>query len=400
MEGAEVWRALRKHLDTMPVGFPPSPGGSGLRLLGRLFTEEHARVALGLDWRFATPAQIGGNLARRGLVPDRPVEDILVEMRSRGSVLYRETTGEYALVPLVVGMYEFQVAHLTREFLEDAHAYMSEAFAVEYLFSGEQQTRIIPVGEGVAAGTAVATYDRFRSIIEEAGDRIAVVECICRKAQDMLGKPCAHTERRELCMVFRDYADTVVREGWGRRIDRGEALEIALLNQKEGCVMRPSNERSPQFLCACCDDCCGLISMVKRLPRPADYVASGFRAAVAEASCIGCAACLKRCPMEALSLTSGRAKVSEARCIGCGLCVPSCRPGAIRLEPRKDATPPPDSTEELMERLLRSRPGTIRKYWTGLKAVCGVPRHRGILREGRRSIPPSPPRNDRTYRRS
>ncbi|MCK7503714.1 MAG: hypothetical protein MZV70_06090 [Desulfobacterales bacterium] len=83
----------------------------------------------------------------------------------------------------------------------------------------------------------------------------------------------------------------MVREGWGRAIGQGEALELADLNQKEGLVMRPSNEREPQFLCACCGDCCGLLSVVKAMKRPADFVATNHRAAAIPEKCVSCGAC-------------------------------------------------------------------------------------------------------------
>ena len=40
----EVYEKLQQHLDKMPIGFPSSQSGSGLRLLKHLFTPEEAAV--------------------------------------------------------------------------------------------------------------------------------------------------------------------------------------------------------------------------------------------------------------------------------------------------------------------------------------------------------------------
>jgi ferredoxin len=255
---------------------------------------------------------------------------------------------------------------------------MKEAFGLEFLASGEQQTRIIPIGASVRPEHRIATYDEFHALIRGAEGRIAVLPCVCRKAKDVMGEPCAHSDRRELCIAFRDYADTVVREGWGRAISVAEALELAELNQKEGLVLRPSNEKEPQFLCSCCSDCCGLLAIIKFAKRPADYVSTNFRSRIDPAACVGCGLCAKKCPMEAIRREPGadsRAsyRVVPERCIGCGVCVPACRKGAVALERKESVREPPRNTEELMERLGTGRPGPLRRLWRGVKAIAGVP---------------------------
>lgn len=383
MTDRAAYRRLQRRLNELPVGYPRSPSGADLRLLSRMFDPEGALVASELDWRFSTPDQVSARLSAAGLTVRRPVAEVLRNLASRGAVLYREASGEYALLPLVVGMYEFQVATMTREYLDDAFAYMKDSFGLEFLASGEQQTRIIPIGESVRAEHRIATYDEFRSLIRGAGDRIAVLPCVCRRAKDLLGEPCRRSDRRELCIAFRDYADTVIREGWGRAITTEEALALAELNQTEGFVLRPSNEREPQFLCACCDDCCGLLAIIKFARRPADYVATSFRSQIDEEACVGCGLCAKRCPMEAIRRLPPKRgaprrpyQVRPERCIGCGVCVPACRPKAVSLVRLEGVREPPRTTEELMERLAAGRPRPGARIWRGLKAVLGLPARR------------------------
>ncbi|HCX72269.1 MAG TPA: ferredoxin [Candidatus Cloacimonas sp.] len=46
-------------------------------------------------------------------------------------------------------------------------------------------------------------------------------------------------------------------------------------------------------------------------------------------TCIGCAACVETCPVEALSMQNDKAVVNEEECIDCGACVDACSVGAI-----------------------------------------------------------------------
>ncbi len=399
MDSRKAYADLRRHLDSLPVGFPRSRAGG--RILRGLFTPPEARAALGLSWKFRSVPEVETELSARGIdarglaieagiepepvgaAPGSGLSALLRAMASKGSILMRATGGTYALLPFVVGMYEMQIARLSRELVRDTVDFMHQGFGLELLTTGEPQTRVIPINAAIRPEHRIAEYDECRSLIRNAQGRIAVLDCICRRATDLAGKPCKSTDRRELCMVFRDYADTVVREGWGRPVDTDEALEIADLNQREGLVMQPSNEREPQFLCACCGDCCGLLSVMKAMKRPADFVSTNHRAAAVPENCSSCGACIRICPMEAIVLEGpaarpgGRktARVLESRCIGCGVCTAACKFEALRLEPLAPARVPPKNTEELLDRLAESRPGTLRKLRLGIAGILGLRTH-------------------------
>lgn len=360
-----------------------------MRILRRLFTKPEARVALGLDSSFRTAAEAEIALTLRGLSAAALVSDagcadlgsLLRAMAAKGNILMRGTTDSFALMPFVVGMYELQIARLSKELAADTASYMREGYGLELLTTGTAQTRIIPIGAAIRPEHRIADYDEFREIIRNAGGKIAVLDCVCRRGADLADKPCKATARRELCMVFRDFADTVLREGWGKPLTEEAALELADLNQREGLVMRPSNEREPQFLCACCGDCCGLIAVIKAMKRPADFVATNHRATVRVDACAACGACARLCPMEAIVMDAPgarpgkapRARVLEARCIGCGVCVGACKPGAIVLECLPRRYEPPRNTEALLERLAATRPTLWRKARLGIGGLLGIP---------------------------
>ena len=50
-EWEKPYKILRKHLDKMPVGFPPTFSGVELRLLKMMFTISEAQVAICLDYK-------------------------------------------------------------------------------------------------------------------------------------------------------------------------------------------------------------------------------------------------------------------------------------------------------------------------------------------------------------
>jgi ferredoxin len=168
----------------------------------------------------------------------------------------------------------------------------------------------------------------------------------------MQGKSCQATDRREVCMSLGDLADLYVEEGWARRLTQEEALEIARKNEEEGLVLMPGNQQEAAFMCACCTDCCSMLSMMKFVPKPAAVVASNFFAQVDGALCKGHATCVERCPTDAITLEDLVSTVDLVRCIGCGLCVPSCPEGAIRLVRKDEEVVPPVTEEDLRDAIL------------------------------------------------
>jgi Fe-S-cluster-containing hydrogenase component 2 len=212
--------------------------------------------------------------------------------------------------------------------------------------------RVIPVEESVEVEHQVATYDELRHLIEQAGDQIAIQDCLCRTVADMQGNHCQATDRREVCMSLGDLADLYVEEGWGRRLSQEEALAIARQNEEEGLVLMPGNAQEAAFMCACCSDCCSMLSWMKFAPRPADIVASNYFAQVDAALCKGCRTCVERCPTDAITAKDTVSSVDLTRCIGCGLCIPTCPEGAIRLEKKTQETVPPETGEQLYDRIL------------------------------------------------
>ena len=166
-------------------------------------------------------------------------------------------------------------------------------------------------------------------------------------------------------MSFGDLADLYVEEGWARKIDQNEAMEMARKNEQEGLVLMPGNQQEPNFMCSCCNDCCGMLTLIQNYPKPAEVMGSNYYAEVNAELCVGIGTCMERCPMTAVSLDNGFATIELARCIGCGLCVPACPEDAISLVKKEQEILPPVTPEELFDTELALKStlaGKIRNY--------------------------------------
>jgi ferredoxin len=230
--------------------------------------------------------------------------------------------------------------------------------------------RVIPVEKSITDKNRIATYDEIRHIIERTDGKIGVADCICRRGKDLTGDPCRKTDRRSVCLGFRDYFETYLREGWVREISREEALDILRKSEEEGLVLQSTNEQEPQAVCACCGCCCGILATLRNIPNRADFVATNYFARVDTKECVGCGICVDRCHMDAIRIKDKKAQIDRMRCIGCGVCVPSCKPGALMMEKKEQECVPPKTTEDLYA-LIMSR----KTRWSKIKTAFTILRH-------------------------
>ena len=57
-----------------------------------------------------------------------------------------------------------------------------------------------------------------------------------------------------------------------------------------------------------------------------------MRVQINQEKCSGCEVCLTECPVNAISLDSGKAAIDQALCTGCAACLNLCPSGAIYAE--------------------------------------------------------------------
>ena len=267
-----------------------------------------------------------------------------------GVVLYQNS-------PLAVGMYEYQVDRITKEFYEDFEQYMEEAFRDEVTITKINQLRTIPVEKSISPNHNIATYDELKNIFEDA-KQIAVSPCICHKGNQLLNKSCNSMSER--CFTVNSSALNAVKRGYGHFITKDEAFSIIEQAQGEGLVIQPGNSKRPSYICCCCS-CCDLLTNIKKLDRPWELITSNYYAEVDSDLCIGCETCIERCLMDAIQIADNIAIVDKFLCIGCGNCIVTCTEKAINLQKKETESIPPETTQHLFLKIMDKRAELRRK---------------------------------------
>jgi Pyruvate/2-oxoacid:ferredoxin oxidoreductase delta subunit len=352
----DLYRALQRHLDRMPVPYPATESGVELSLLRRLFSPEDARLALLLGMIPEPLATIHRRAGRK--TPKAELAAALDDLAERG-LIQRVTTKRgplYGKAPLVIGFYESQVNRLTPEFQRDFERYGDEGFS-EALAAQTPQLRTVPINQPIPFERVVGRYDDIRAFVRASPGPFAVMNCICQQGKDLLGQPCRQTHDREHCLTIGAAAESLAGRGTARFITKDETLAFLDRADREGLVVEPQNTQDPIFICCCCGCCCGVLTAAKKLPRPVSAFATNYHAAVDAAACNACLTCEGRCQMGAIACDDGSAAVSLDRCIGCGLCVTTCPTSALSLMMKPDAHLPPKDMGRLYGRMYRERFG-------------------------------------------
>jgi electron transport complex protein RnfB len=349
----QPYRDLQKHLDELPIGFPPTKSGVEIRILKHLFTPEEAEIATQLPMMPEPLNDIYQRVKKSG-ISLQELEQILDRMVYKGTILTRKKDGVkyYSNAMLAVGIFELQVERLTRDFTQDMLTYLDEAFGKEFYRTKIPQLRTIPIEKSIPREYHVSSYDNVRQIVDSIDGQIAVANCVCRQAKDLIGESCCHTDLRETCLIFRGAAEHHLNLGLARSITKGEAFDILKKAEEAGLVLQPENSQRPHYICCCCGDCCAILTTVKKFPRPAEFYATNYYSIVDADLCNGCETCLDICQLDALEMVNDVATVNRDRCIGCGNCIVNCPSDAIHLQKKEEELLPPVNTKTLYMNIL------------------------------------------------
>lgn len=347
----KIYKELQKHLDGMPVGFPATESGIELKVLKHLFTPEEAEIAIRMKFMPEPLKKIHRKVKKTGISID-DLEKKLDAMFAKGLLNYGESVNEsgkavkyYANAALVIGMFEYQLGRLTKEFIGDVKQYFEEAFfEKEFNKTGIPQLRTIPIEQSIPHEQNIASYDNLRHIIENCEGPIGVAECICRQSKDIQGDPCKKTDMREICFTFRGGAEMYHEKGLAKLVSKQEAHEILKKVEDAGLVLQPGNSQRPMCICCCCGCCCEVLTNQKRFDEPARFFATNYYAQVDSELCVGCGVCEERCNMDAIEVIEDKSEVNLDRCIGCGVCIPTCPQDAISLKKKEEEIIPPINT--------------------------------------------------------
>ncbi|MFX0123515.1 MAG: ATP-binding protein [Candidatus Hodarchaeota archaeon] len=371
----DIYTKLRDQIDKMPIGLPATDSGVELRILQQLFTPEEAQIALHLNIIHEPIKKIYKRAKKSNpSITAKEVETTLERLVRKGTIASRIKNGKksYSYLQFAIGMFEYQVDQMTKEFFQDCEEYLHAGFKNEFYKTKIPQLRPIPVSRSIPTNHPIAIYDNIRNIIQHTEGEFSVMNCICKQGKDLIGQECQVSEIRETCILFPNPTSYFRKFQISRPVSKGEILRILDQAEEVGLVIQPGNSQQPNFICCCCGDCCGVLTMAKTYSRPSELFSSNYHVVIDPKKCNGCGTCLKRCQMEALVIDEEKTIVNLERCIGCGLCVTKCPNNAIMLEEKNRITVPPKTRNSLYKRILIKKLGPVKALKMGIKIKLGL----------------------------
>ncbi len=345
----EVYAKLREFMDKLPGGFPETPTGVEIKILKKLFTPDEAELTMKLK---NEPEEVPAIAKRIGA--DEKELAVKLEAMAQKGIIFRVRSGGkvlYQAFQFVVGVYEFQLKHLDKEFCELFEEYLPYAGG-NVMGLQTKQMRVVPVESAVGAGKGVSSYNQVREMVKKQ-ETLSVQDCICRKEQELMGNKCDYP--REICLGFGSFAQFYIDNNMARSITQEECLQLLDKAEEAGLVLSPTNTEDPWAICCCCSCCCPVLKFAKMTPRPADLVHSYYQAKIDPDECTACGDCIERCPMDAIQEGDNVSRVIDGRCIGCGLCVSVCPVEAISLEAKPGMEAPPKDMTDMMNKIAVER---------------------------------------------
>ena len=351
MEHRSVYQKLAKKLDSFPQGFPATKSGKELELLELLFTPEEADFACYLTLE----PQLLNDIEAQAGVSSAEIRGFLQSMGTKG--LLKIARGEngmaVGLLPFVVGFFENQVFRMDKTFADVYEAYYKEAFTT--LLSVEPQFhRVIPVNEPIKSDVEILPEDNVVALIASK-KAWAVLDCVCRTEQALLGKACGHPIK--VCLALSDTPGAFDNAPKLEVLDMDGALAILEKATEAGLVHTVSNNKEDlYYVCNCCTCGCSLLRGISEANIANVVARSAYYAVVDPDLCTGCGLCLDYCQFDAISI-NGESEVNAVKCVGCGVCAHHCPEGAISLTLRDQSEQPsvPESEQSWLAERAKAR---------------------------------------------
>jgi Fe-S-cluster-containing hydrogenase component 2 len=322
--------------------------------LRETFPEEDLLIFFQLPYLgFISEEKFLKKLAKRGITKTS-FEEALTRLIPRGLVDKFQKKGEwgYERAPVIVVL-EMAVREkedsrfrtITAEVMNDMIESAAEAIPtktpyyrvlpVEKTIQPTSPSTLVEINEDIPIPNQVLPLDVISDMLKGV-DLIAVSNCYCRSAKQVVGDPCDHP--LETCFYFDELAQMKLQTDYARQIDYVEAMQILYECETHGLVHNVSNcEGEIQTLCNCCECSCAVLKAWTRGMRNTT-APSRYLVQLDAARCSLEKDCLEACPVEALKVVNQNLEIDVVECLGCGLCIPSCPKGALSLELRE--TPP------------------------------------------------------------
>jgi Pyruvate/2-oxoacid:ferredoxin oxidoreductase delta subunit len=198
----------------------------------------------------------------------------------------------------------------------------------------------LPVNTKVTHETNVYPSFLVNDLVEEYGKKesVYIFPCVCRHGNHVIGSDCNFTIPRESCMSFGPMAKVWANLGYGRYIDKEEAIDILSEVREKGAVHSVIHEKDDcnlpvMAICNCCWDCCGILKPYNMGAISLMYNASYSAQIKDGANCKTCGNCEKFCPTTAMRMQDDEMQLNKNLCIGCGQCALQCPQNNIEMYP-------------------------------------------------------------------
>ncbi len=238
MNHDDIYIKLREEIDKMPIPFSETASGVELKLLKHLFSPEEAEIAVNLNIMPETISRIHKRVRKSGIeITPKELEETLDNLVQKGAILGGrafESKGkgkQYSLLQLAIGIFEFQLSRLTKDYVHDFEQYGKERFYKEVYGAKTPQMRTIPIGQSLTPEIRIEPYNDMKKYVGGLKDDISVMNCVCRESTEVIGGACRHSDIRETCLTFCNAARYAIGRGFGRPITNEEAIDI--LNRAE-----------------------------------------------------------------------------------------------------------------------------------------------------------------------
>jgi ferredoxin len=355
-----AYQQLSDRLNRFPQGAPPTD--LLFKILALLFSEREAALVAQLPvkpfnaqqaaaiWKIdeSEARQVLEGLASRAILLDMPTRD-------------RDTI--YILPPPMAGFFEFSMMRvrgdidqklLSELFYE--YITVEEDFMRALLLDGETplgrvfvnepaiEQSLAQTAEPFGAGSLqILDYERASQVIETA-ETMGISLCYCRHKKQHIEQAC--DKPLDICMTFHGTADSLIRHGYARRVDKVEGRDLLQQAYDLNLVQFGDNVREGvAFICNCCGCCCEAMIGLRKYGAEMPIHSSSYQPRIVAEVCNGCGKCVNICPVEAVTLVSAndphkpnkrKAKLDEDVCLGCGVCVRVCPTKGILLEARPE----------------------------------------------------------------
>ncbi len=337
----KIFLKLKNYLNNISTGFPGTESGIELEILKKLFTRDDAKLFLSLSPLPESPAEVAERINNDPLDTKKQLED----MAQRG-LLFRmsnNTGARYCTPPFTMGILEFQVGRMSKEFAEMTEKYYKSDLGKTLQSNQTILKRTIQVNRRLVQQYPVVPYNDAVQIIEDQ-KIIAVADCVCRLMGKYNAAGC--TKPLETCLSFGTLANYYVDNNAGRFVNEEEAKRILKQSEETGLVVQVSNSQQPASMCACCSCCCIMLKSLRMQPHPGSSSGSNYFAVNNPDQCAGCETCLERCHMGAVDICDGKSVINKELCIGCGLCISTCPTESLKLiNKEKDQFYTPPATD-------------------------------------------------------